>query len=249
MMLKNIEDLARKFKYHKPRLIQTIIGQLNNEPNMAAFQKNQVDYVVMEDCKFYPSEHLNSLVKFEGNDDWFKGTKATDTVLDIGACIGSVTIPLAKKVKFVYAVEPLYYEELRQNASLNDLTNVKVFPCAVGDIRDMRVTFGSRSRIVPVASIKHLRETIGQINFVKVDIEGGEWNLKPEDFEGIREIRIEFHYKRWHESECEFKFTNWLVWFSLNKYKLAGCHHLEESHESSLQFSRVRYLSASKAGD
>ena len=67
---------------------------------------------------------------------WIKSMQSDDVVLDVGANVGIYTIPIAKKVKTVYACEldPLNIAILKENMFLNGVTeNVVVLPFACGD--------------------------------------------------------------------------------------------------------------------
>ena len=67
---------------------------------------------------------------------WVKSMQPDDVVLDIGANVGIYTIPIAKKVKTVYACEldPLNIAILKENMFLNSVTeNVVILPFACGD--------------------------------------------------------------------------------------------------------------------
>ena len=58
--------------------------------------------------------------------DW-NDLRSTDIVLDIGAHVGMITIRLAKTAKSVFAVEPLFTDELEGNVALNELHNVTMY--------------------------------------------------------------------------------------------------------------------------
>ena len=67
---------------------------------------------------------------------WIKSMQSDDVVLDVGANVGIYTIPIAKKVKTVYACEldPLNIAILKENMFLNAVTeNIAVLPFACGD--------------------------------------------------------------------------------------------------------------------
>lgn len=57
-----------------------------------------------------------------------------DQVIDIGAYIGTHTIPLAKRVNWVFTFEPVrkFVKELLANIKLNDLKNVTYYQIALG---------------------------------------------------------------------------------------------------------------------
>lgn len=60
--------------------------------------------------------------------------KPTDVAIEVGANIGALTIPLSRRCKQVLAFEPQpqSYELLRLNLENNGITNVDIFPVAVG---------------------------------------------------------------------------------------------------------------------
>jgi FkbM family methyltransferase len=67
---------------------------------------------------------------------WIKSMQSDDVVLDVGANVGMYTVPIAKKVRTVYACEldPLNIAILKENLFLNSVTqNVVVLPFACGD--------------------------------------------------------------------------------------------------------------------
>jgi FkbM family methyltransferase len=107
-------------------------------------------------------------------------------VVDIGARIGTMTIPFAKSAKQVYSFEPtpITRSYLEKNIALNDLKNVTVFPYALGS-KDaesfMHVTSGIDSGQNTVSStgeiavpIRRLDDYVKEANLVKIDVEGNE---------------------------------------------------------------------------
>ena len=128
--------------------------------------------------------------------DW-SDMRNTDIVLDIGAHIGSITIPAARKVKHVFAIEPLFTEELRENVRLNGLTNVTILPIAIGNGGKIDLTFfETEENNIQTHSFKEIVDMCGgKIDFLKCDCEGGEWFIDKSDLDGIRRIEIEIHPK------------------------------------------------------
>lgn len=59
---------------------------------------------------------------------------ADSTVYEVGANIGALTIPMARKAREVYAFEPqrLNFQTLCANIAMNQLRNVYAYPVAVG---------------------------------------------------------------------------------------------------------------------
>lgn len=65
----------------------------------------------------------------------------TDTIMFIGAHIGSLLVPLAKKAKKTYGfdADPKNFRYLSYNVKLNELQNVFIRNCAVGDKEGIRI--------------------------------------------------------------------------------------------------------------
>jgi FkbM family methyltransferase len=113
--------------------------------------------------------------------------------LDIGANIGIYSVFLARYVSQVDAFEPenSVLSRLRGNLARNQVHNVRIHECCVGDI-DGTVTFssppstnqglgeisinGSCGRSVPSVTLNSfLADVPQQPLFIKMDIEGAEW--------------------------------------------------------------------------
>lgn len=88
-------------------------------------------------------------------------------VFDIGANIGSHTLPLAKSVGGqgkVYAIEPVPWaiDKLRKNLALNHFNNVQIFPIALSDYVDENAEFSLRASF-KTTSVKPVNED-GSLN-------------------------------------------------------------------------------------
>ena len=151
-----------------------------------------IDYVVSKDgLKFYP-KYLKSVgdILLEYH---FDDITEDDVVLDLGANIGAFALRAARKCKQVYAIEPLFYKELYDNVCLNNLAiNILVFPVALGTGDPTKISFGGKEKIVPTWTLSKMRE-LDDITFIKIDIEGAEWLIKPEELAGMRRIEFEVH--------------------------------------------------------
>lgn len=134
---------------------------------------------------------------FEQIDDYdFSDLRPTDVVLDLGACIGASTIKIAQRAAFVIAVEPLFFDELKENVQLNSLKQVKCLPyaLAIAEIRFTEVVFAGKTELVPCATMDRiLKECPIKPTFLKTDCEGGEWAIRPEHLTGIRAVEAEAH--------------------------------------------------------
>ena len=125
----------------------------------------------------------------------YSDIRKSDIVLDIGACVGGFSLEVHKKVKHVYAVEPIFCDELRANIELNQANNITVFKCALGESDTMQhISFVGRTIDVPCKSLSEIIELCGgHVDVLKTDCEGGEWHIKPHELEGIRRIEAEIH--------------------------------------------------------
>lgn len=161
-----------------------------------------IDYFVTFDgAKYKVDGYSNSMIEETRLEYDWSDIRADDIVLDIGANIGGFTIGAALKAKHVYALEPIFYPYLETNVKLNALTNVTVFPFAIGDGRNLDLSFNKiNRRNVPTYTLTNLINMIrlqsnGQhnVSFLKCDCEGGEWYIKPAELDGIRRIEMEIH--------------------------------------------------------
>ena len=157
-----------------------------------------IDSVTLKDGSVFKATKTLRLVLEEVRlgYDW-SDMRDTDILLDVGAHIGSVTIPAARKVKHVYAIEPLYTEELQENIRLNGLTNVTILPIAIGNRGTITLTFqGVEKNGIETYPFKEIVAMCGgRIDFLKCDCEGGEWFINKSDLDGIRRIEMEIHPK------------------------------------------------------
>lgn len=93
-------------------------------------------------------------------------------------------------------MEPVFPEVLATNVVLNDLNDkVTVLHFALSNQDVEEITYNSKTR---QAHGKMLSDIIqmcgGKIDFLKMDCEGGEWVIRPEELVGIRRIEAEIHY-------------------------------------------------------
>lgn len=175
--------------------------------------------------------------------------KKGDTVLDIGANIGLMTVPFSKMVGQngkVVSFEPqskIYYI-LCSNVVINNLNNVDLHNLAVGDSNQTLFlpnvdytksnNFGgislSSNGSLEVTQIKLDDLSIEKINFIKVDVEGMELNVLMGSTNILKKHRpilyIENDRKEKSENLLNFLFSNeyqcyWHVsnLFNLNNHK------------------------------
>lgn len=121
--------------------------------------------------------------------------------VDIGAWVGPTVIFAARKSKQVYCFEPDYvaYRYLLWNIEINNLRNVMPFNCALASSTGMRCMapfFGGNFGNTTTTLIARIQEHqinvpclswsdwltiagVERVDFIKIDIEGGEFELLP----------------------------------------------------------------------
>ena len=190
------------------------------DPEWVNVKLSNYDVVEVDGCRFYVTDQINAVQRVNGN-DWFDRVRPTDTVVDIGANIGAMTIPFAKVAKRVYAVEPLFFEDLERNIKLNGLNNTIVFHAGIGKGEFKEISFSSRKAVIHTITFKELVAIVGgHIDFLKMDGEGCEWEIEPPELKGIRELRIEFHISRDNTREDRRKYQEYMDWIKSEGYEI-----------------------------
>jgi FkbM family methyltransferase len=201
----------------------------------------------VDGCVFKFNDQVFDLQRVKAN-PWFEGVRPDDSVLDIGANIGAFSIPLAKVARRVYAVEPVFDDALKDNIKLNQLDNIKILKYALGDRHGkVKIVYGNHEKQADFKTFTELKEMCGEkIDFLKCDCEGGEWSIQPEECEGIRELRFEFHIRRKHQRQDQAGLKRWCQWLDLHCYE----KHISDARTvlfvPSLIFKRCWLLRASK---
>lgn len=148
--------------------------------------------------------------------------EADDVVVDVGGWVGSFAIYAAKKAKKVFVSEPLPHilEFLKLNVKVNELDNVVISEKGVaGACEERKLHFLSRDPemgylhetdghthfdgnvgIKVVTLDKFVKEnSIGRIDFLKLNCEGAEGEIIPDVSEPlwkkIRKVAIQIHEK------------------------------------------------------
>ncbi len=153
----------------------------------------------------------------------FEGKKDM-VIIDVGANIGIITRFMRDFAKTVYSIEPSpeNFEALKKNVEFNEWDNVIPFNFALAD-KDGKANFniwlknrtgnslvythggGAMRKVVKVDTKRFdtffTENNIGEVDFVKLDVEGAEDMILYSDgfkniADKIKSIMIEFHFSR-----------------------------------------------------
>jgi FkbM family methyltransferase len=162
--------------------------------------------------------------------------KPGDVVIDVGANIGTVTLPLARRIQShgkIYAFEPqrVIFQHLCANIALNGLLNVDARPAAVGasagitnvPVLDTAVpaNFGgvalsgsSTSEQVPVVAIDELK--LNRCALIKIDVEGMEAEVLRGAAQTVAQLRPAIYFEAKPSAS-----TSWCIaWLLEHNYRL-----------------------------
>ena len=144
--------------------------------------------------------------------------KSDDIIIDIGAHIGTFTIPIADKVSdgYVYSIEPCKesFEYLMKNISLNGLKNISAHNIALTNFKGttklyynpkgnwgdtITKKFSDEGEIINTNTLENflIENNIKYCDFIKVNCEGAEFeiflNSSKEVLSKIKLILISYH--------------------------------------------------------
>lgn len=171
-------------------------------------------------------------------EDYKFDIREDDIVIDIGANIGGFCIPAARLSKSVCAIEPLMSKELYANIALN-MVNVRVIECGLGDGSPLEVYWEDIRKEVPTMTLGDIKKACGGCDFLKIDCEGGEWFIKPEEFEGIRRLEMELHQEKFtHKIRDMYKMLDQLG------FSYTSSEHIVIYDSNSHKFAKVAIVHA-----
>lgn len=167
--------------------------------------------------------------------NWWYEVLPDDVVVDIGACVGFFSAQaLDKGARRVFMIEP--NKNLLKTAignvvdyMIDDLSKVIPIHAAISEEdNDTLHVFEDDGSEYPKMSFTKFMDTynVGQIDFLKIDCEGAEYNiLKPEEiyfFENnVRHIAVEIHLRAADDSPQKFiKFRNEFLQHFINQGKV-----------------------------
>jgi FkbM family methyltransferase len=118
----------------------------------------------------------------------------SDRIIDLGANVGGFAILVSLISNYtVLAVEPVRYEYLVQNIALNNAQVVALHK-GLGTGTAKKIKWREQESIVFTSPLSRFIAINGGCDFLKMDVEGAEWDLVPEELEGIRRIEGQLHY-------------------------------------------------------
>ena len=178
---------------------------------------------------------------------FWNDVKENDIVLDIGASVGAYAISiLDQKPKKVYCVEPsenllgvLSENCSKKTSSYSKNQLICINHGIVDDQNDQINIFGGENKFIPI-TFKNMieRYSIDNVNYMKVDCEGGEYSIfKDENMEFLKNkvdfIAMEMHlnYSGCREKFKEFRYK-YLTQFE--NYKVMSCTRQNISWGSSI---------------
>lgn len=154
------------------------------------------------------------------NDYQFSDIGHNDIILDIGAQVGAFTIPASRLAKKVFAVEPLFANELRRNLQLNNVHNAEVIEAGIANTNGkIEIGYWGKTAQCCVLPFNQLKDLIGHVDFLKLDCEGCEWLINPAEFQGIRSLEVELHASK-HSRQYE-----WEQWLTNTGYSFDTTHN------------------------
>lgn len=181
------------------------------------------------------------------------------TALDIGANIGINSIRLANLVGpsgKVFSFEPIPFNQNRfkKNIELNLIDNITLVPMALGvSTETLKLDFNEHEENMGAISLRNAGDVgidiqvrkgddwvkennIQQINFIKIDVEGFEWNV----IDGLNETIKNFHPSiliEWDLNYLEYSGIskkNWQGFIDENSYKIYQINRYELKEVSAI---------------
>jgi len=165
--------------------------------------------------KFHP-DLINYPRMFEAWSRYdIEGIREGDRVLDVGANIGSFTLPAILRGANVVAVEPLFHEGLYRNILLNEFSNYEIINKGIGlggrKVVDCQECSGEVDCIPP-------HELEGKYDVVRLDCGGEEKDCLTALVEGYwgkpRQLEVEFHFLTGEQRRGSWmgEFLVWGIW-------------------------------------
>ncbi len=221
----------------KARSFQWAASLILRKQNILTISLDKVEpFTITYKGNTFNTDILNYTSIFSVYKDYpFDKISKEDIVLDLGANIGAFSIPASRLCKKVYSVEPIFADTIKDNIKLNNISNIEVLELGVGKEGKESFEFMGVTRTIDSLPFKSIKSNIGKIDYLKIDIEGNEWTIEPEDFIDIRVITGEGHiFTKREKRLCNW--SKWKSWFESNNYKL----EFKKVRDISYEFTAIR---------
>ncbi len=160
--------------------------------NSNIISDNTFKVIGTDNSLFFIDNNLSTIIEVE-NEYQYTDIRPTDIVMDIGACIGGFSLKVSDLVSKVYAIESVMTESLQQNINLNNKQNIIIIEALLGNGLT-KATWNNKTEYKFGLSLTELVNIAGgHIDFLKIDCEGAEYCILPEELLNIRRIEAEIH--------------------------------------------------------
>lgn len=220
-MLYKIFQLLPEVK-GKHRLSRLLLSNTISKKNQLIYCKNGLKFICPNFKENVSFELLINGIYEQRNIDFILNNIPHNAIIfDVGANIGAVAIPIAKKrpdVKiYCFEASKKVFSFLRENIALNGLTNVIPINCLLVDKvqgelpfyspielngkGSMAPVFTSTSEMIQTETLDNFLELnkISKVNFIKIDVEGFECTV----LSGGKTILTK------HKPKIFFEFLDW----------------------------------------
>jgi len=206
-------------------------------------------YITSNDLRFNCGRLMNNCTvacsQFES--DLSPVFKDISTAVDIGAHIGKHSLELSKTCNRVIAIEPdpASFALLRENIVTNVASNILPLNCAMGSepgnvtfYRDANyptsnsITVKKNNNMEEITVVCDTLDNISKglnvdIDFIKVDVEGGELNVLKGGKETLKRCHPKIVFEAWNDNAAE-EIKNYLLQFGYSFIRLDTYNYLAE---------------------
>lgn len=255
---KNLQQFVNNRFFDTNRFI------IPQEPDLEGSFKDWMKIVSKDGKTFFYWDELVDTIASVRREYLYNDIHKTDVVLDIGGCIGAYSLQIACDVGKVYVVEPVLHERIRKNIELTNRLNRSTPQNIINNVTIIEGALGENGKSIPIKfqgneskttcySLTHLKQICGgRVDILKCDCEGGEWNIKQEELDGIRRIEMEVHTgisKEYHggTSRCDNvdiiysddskSYTDFIDMFQYAGFKCT--HKILDKHTTLIHATRV----------
>ena len=212
-LLKDLISKQSREIFLKSRSLQWALTYCLRQQNHIVL--NELEDLILEyrGIKYLPHV-LNYPRIFEAYDRYkIEELLPTDIVLDLGANIGSFSLPAAKIAKKVTAVEPLFSFALKENIKLNHLLNVTVIEGSIGTTKVNCQEYKGKAKMLPILAVPIEPSIPSDATFVRMDIGGAEWLIDPYVIitPKVRHLELELHFWTREQRKNSKEFVSWML--------------------------------------